>query len=479
MKGFSRFAVRVIGGWRARSALHLPLRFRLCFKDESGQALVLAVIIMTAVVGFVGLAIDVGQARLSSRQLQTTADAVAMAAAQQLTQCALVTNCPAMATAAKASMVENGIAASTFNQNCGAASSSGFTLTLNNAPCALGSTAADPHYGNASYVEAVVTRVEPTFFAAVLGVPSMTLKARAEAKVTSPTACLWALDPTGAGALNIGLLASVNSPCGIVVESSNSGAINCNLLSSLSASQIQVVGGVFGGLCAMSPTPTVINMPVPADPLAYLPTPSVGSCGVTAVSPFTGATNQVTVGLFQTVVFNPGTYCGGINIGLGATATFMPGTYVLTSSHGAGGLSVYLGATVTGNGVTFYNYGPNGAINFATALAAGNVNFTAPTSGTYSGILFFQDPGNTTAANIFGATTSNTVLQGTYYFPTAAVNFAFDGYVTYSILVAKDIYFAPLTGGLGLAPTGSNNANLFTSLVNGSPLYKSNGVLSQ
>jgi hypothetical protein len=476
MRRFDGFTVGAVRRWSprfARSACFTRLR------DESGQALVLAVIMMTAVIGFVGLAVDVGQARLASRQLQTIADAVAVAASQQLTQCGLVTNCAAMATAAKASMVENGIATSTFVQNCGAASTSGFTLTLNNAPCALGSTTADPHYGNTSYVEAVLTRVQPTFFANVLGVPNLTLKARAEAKVASPTACLWALDPTGASSLNIGTLAAVNSPCGIVVESSNPGAINCNLLSSLTASQIQVVGGVFGALCGISPTPTVITTPNPADPLAYLPVPSVGGCGLTTVSPYTGATNQVTVGLFQTVVFNPGTYCGGISIGLGATATFMPGTYVLTSSHGAGGLSVYLGATVTGNGVTFYNYGPSGAVNFSTSLVAGNVNFTAPTSGTYSGILFFQDPGNTTAANLNGATTLNTVLQGTYYFPTATVNFAFDGFVTYSILVAKDIYFAPLTGGLGLAPTGSNNANLFTSLVNGSPLYKSTGVLSQ
>lgn len=103
----------------------------------------------------------------------------------------------------------------------------------------------------------------------------------------------------------------------------------------------------------------------------------------------------------------------------------------------------------------------------------------APTSGTYSGILFFQDRGNTSTAIIEGTTSWNTVLQGTYYFPSAAVQFALDGNVDYSILVAKDIEFLFLTVAGNIVQSGANNNNDFSSLANGSPVSGSGAVLVQ
>ncbi len=160
---------------------------------------------------------------------------------------------------------------------------------------------------------------------------------------------------------------------------------------------------------------------------------------------------------------------------LDGNATFMPGTYVLTSSHGANGLGIHCGATVSGNGVTFYNYGPFGSINFTASSLGGKVNLKAPTSGTYSGVLFYQDPGNTTPATILGTNGWSTVLGGAYYFPSAIVNFAFDGSVDYSLLIAKDINFLGLKG----IVSGANNLNNFSGLGGGSPLQKTIPALVQ
>jgi hypothetical protein len=386
-----------------------------------------------------------------------------------------------MQTAAKSALTENGVATSTFVQNCAASSQTGVVLSLNNPPCALGSVAKDPHYGDANYVEVVVSKQQPTVFAAVTGTNSVNILARAEAGVKSPTPCLWALDPTAANAFTVDLLAAIYSPkCGIVVESTNSNAFTCSLLASVTASKIQVVGGYGSLLCAISPTPVIIKTPIPADPLAYLPAPALGSCGSSVATPYSGASVTVNVLLAQTAVFNPGTYCGGIHVAFGGHATFQPGVYVLKSTFGALGLTIDCGSTVSGNGVTFYNYGPNGPINFVfTSFLSGGVNLTAPTSGTYSGVLFFQDPGNTTAATLIGASSWNTVLQGAYYFPKALVNVALGGVVNYELLVAKDIVVLALSDGVNPIQTGANNSNDFTSLSNGSPLQKTMPVLIQ
>jgi hypothetical protein len=107
------------------------------------------------------------------------------------------------------------------------------------------------------------------------------------------------------------------------------------------------------------------------------------------------------------------------------------------------------------------------------------VSLTAPTSGTYSGILFLQSPSNTTTATIAGSTSWNTKLQGTYYFPNAKVTYALDGLVTYNILVAKDIEFAFLTLGAGTVGGSQSFNNDYSSLANGSPLSGSGAVLEQ
>ena len=451
-------------------------------KDESGSAAVMVAVSLVAIFGMMGLAIDVGQLRLTKQRLQMTADAAALAGALELNYCSGTANCSALKTAAQYALTENNFAGSTLLANCATSSTTALTVTVNNGPCALG--AANPHNGNTNYVEVVVSQPQPTYFAGILGINSVLIKTRAEASRAGGSNCMFALDPTAANAFTVDLLAAVYSPnCGIVVESSSNSALSCALFASITASQIGVVGGYSSFLCGISPTPrTHIAMPNPADPLAYLPKPSVPNCGANhSVSATHHGSDAQLIISSTTTLYSDAAYCGGIVISPGARVTFMPGTYVLTSTKSIdGGLEVNLGTTVTGGGVTFYNYGPYGDIGFSyTSFISGGVSLTAPTSGTYSGILFFQDPQNTSMATLKGTTSWNTVLQGAYYFPNAKVQFALDGYVEYSFLVAKNIEFLLLTVGGNTVQSGANNNNDFSSLANGSPLSGSGAVLVQ
>jgi Flp pilus assembly protein TadG len=429
---------------------------------DAGQAIVVVALALVVILAILGLAVDMGYLRYTKRQLQTAADAAAMAGAAELPY-------GDVTSAAQTDSATNGFTNGT----------NGATVTVNNPPLS------GQHIGDSHYVETIVAKSTNTFFAKAFGVKTVTLQARAVAHLGSGNNCIFALDPAASGALSVDAFASISSQCGIVVESSSASALSCSLLASISASSIGVVGGVQNFLCGINPTPVKgIAVPNPSDPLAYLAKPSVGSCTFSSQQTYTSTNSPAS----KPSTLNPGVYCGGINIQPGANVVFNSGVYILTSSSGknsTGGLTIDIGTNITTNtsaspyGVMFYNYGPVGAItfNFTSFSSNDQVSLSAPTSGTYQGLLFLQDPGNTNAAQIIGSSSYNTSLQGSYYFPTASVVFAFDGTVKYDILVADQIRFAYLTFGVGQF-TSSGFTNDYTSLASGSPV-KGNGVLDE
>jgi hypothetical protein len=433
---------------------------------------------MVVLIAFVGLAIDVGSLRFTKRQMQSAADAAAIAGALEVPYCGGTNNCAALQTAATSAVTENGLTGGTFLTNC-ATTGTQLTFNINNPPCAQG--AADPNSGKSNYVEVVASQTKQTYFAQAIGFNRVPISVRAEAMRTPNPNCIYALDPTGGNAITVDLLAVVTSACGIVDESSAWNALSCNLIAKVTAPQISVVGGVQGLLCSPSSTPkTSIRVPTPADPLGSLPKPALLACGTSTSSPYHGSANPLAI-LGTATLYPDAAYCGGINILPTANVTFMPGTYVIKSGGLLGlqgGLNINLLANVTGNGVTFYNYGPNAGITFvAPSVNLGGVNLVAPTSGTYACILFFQDPQDTAGAYIIGSSSWNTVLQGAYYFPSANVLYAAGLPASYNILVAKDIEFLALT--VGSTNLTSSFANDYSSVPNGCPMSGGGSVLVQ
>jgi hypothetical protein len=164
------------------------------------------------------------------------------------------------------------------------------------------------------------------------------------------------------------------------------------------------------------------------------------------------------------IVLNPGVYCGGLTV-QGAAVVLNPGVYIMNggqfviqnSSTVTNGTSTASGAI---GGVMFYltDYGTYSANNYQGFLLGDsnivNVDLTAPTTGTYSGILIYQDPGIPAPASSGGANQStinahgNFTLAGQIYLPTTPL--VLSGQPTELGVTGLDVYALELNGSAGL-----------------------------
>lgn len=348
-------------------------------KDERGNILVLTALSLTGLMSCLALSVDVGNAYYAQRQLQTLADTAAMAGALEITSCAGSNNCNLMQTAATSAMTESGASAALSTQ-CGAASASGLNLTLNNPPCALG--ASDPNSGLSNYVEAVVSKTVPSYFAGILGFPTFQVSARAEAG--------YAVAAGGAGGntcmntpsltLNSGssITDATGSTCG--VNDNSAGTLYLNSGVTVNVGSFTDVGTDHCNSCSnINPMPTTGTSVVP-DPYSGL-------------APPTQPTNTISTSTISTgTTLGPGYYPNTLNFNSGTyTVTLSPGLYWF-----GGGWNVNGNVTVQGTGVTLYFAG--GAVNMNSAA---NFQATAPTGAitncaSCAGILIWQPSGNLT-----------------------------------------------------------------------------------
>jgi hypothetical protein len=138
-----------------------------------------------------------------------------------------------------------------------------------------------------------------------------------------------------------------------------------------------------------------------------------------------------------------------------------PGTYILLG----GGLTSDGTSSITGNGVTFYNtYNSTYAYKPIYSQDSNTLNLIAPVTGTYEGILFFQDRSVVSSAgNIIAGGSAK--LEGALYFPTTPLVLSSQSNVSaaYSIIVAKS-----LTNQVNTLSVTSD----YSSLTHGSPIQK-------
>lgn len=433
------------------------------FNKQSGQVLVGAAVALVVLCGFAGLAIDMGELRYQKRLQQTAADGAAVAGASDLG----FTAGSGVVPAAQASAVANGFTDSGGKSlsNCATGAAVGTVcVQVLNPPADVtfnGSTiSGGPHAGTANaakYVEVLVAAVQPTYFMKVFGVNSETITARAVATNvsggTNSDGCLYTLGGPNAAIEGVNVNGSVvinATTCGIV-DNGNFNTKGNKLI--VNAGTFGMAGDVHasgpGGTvsCVQSPTlpcPTP-SMPASGDPLAKLVPPCSPCTGGVAVNP--------------TTTLSPGTY-SSISIGP-STVAFSPGVYIIDCALGCNinsnpGLSIGANSTVTGTGVTFYF--TNGATVGMTGTPT--VQLTAPdSSGQYPGILFYQDPLDTSGPSMGG--NSSSFYDGVLYFPKSQVTFyGNNNSIAVAMVVADALAFSGnptvnLQGGAGL-PTGVN-----------------------
>ena len=179
----------------------------------------------------------------------------------------------------------------------------------------------------------------------------------------APPVCMVSLDPDGSKAVNLQDAAMVTAPgCGIYDNSRSSDGLAAQGRAQMRATTICTVGGVTGS-ASFTPSP-ITDCPTLEDPLAGRKQPALGRCDHT----------ETVVVRRQSVVLNPGVYCGGLIVEEGGVARLNPGIYTIRF-----GLAVAAGGTLQGTGVGFFLTGqsPSNVSPFSDRTTQ-EVNFGAP-----------------------------------------------------------------------------------------------------
>lgn len=397
---------------------------RRVHRARRGSILVLTALVITVLIGFTALAVDVGYLSDYRHRMQSAADAAAVAGAREVKRNSGISDSDLQA------FVYYDATSNGFTSGA-----NGISITVNHPP-ATGQFA-----GNAKYVEVLITRDVPTFFMNLFGRPAVTVSVRAVAgQGGGGTGCIYALGPSQSKAFETaGGSGVINIPdCDVYDNSTTSDAFFVSSGWTIDAKSISVVGGLNIGTAAVNPNP-VTGAAAADDPFPDLVDPTAGACTATDYSITSGS-----------ATLSPGTYCGGIKV-QNAVVTFNPGTYVLKD----GALVVKGTGTVNGTGVTFYNVG---AIDGFDIGPSTHINLSAPTTGTYTAILFASKGNKPGQSNHFES--DDMRMNGVIYFPHQHIEWSGGGNGDYTILVADTLKFLD---------NSTLNSN-YSSLPGGSPI---------
>jgi Flp pilus assembly protein TadG len=386
-------------------------------RDERGQTIILVALSLPLLLGFVGIATDVGALFKDKRTLQTAADAAAVAGALNLNY----------GSAAITAAADKAAAANGYTNG-----SNGVTTTVPATPQWQYSN----YKGVAGYVEVTITKPESTIFLSIFGHPSVPVTARAVATTGGPGAgCVYTLGQTGIG-FDVNGNVDLSAPkCGINVDSDATNAFRVNGNVTVDVSSIGIVGGFSkNGNVSMTPTTPSTGIVPYSDPLSFLP---AVSCTGTTSCTVGGSTMSCGNGISQNgntpVNATQGCY-NGFSANGNANVNLAPGTYIINGPFTLNG-----NGAINGTGVTLIIASGGITINGNTTL-----NLTAPTSGTFSGILFYQSSTDASTATMNG--NSNNSIQGIFYFPDAKITMNGNSSTQmYTDFVAKSI---DLTGNL-------------------------------
>lgn len=352
--------------------------------DRGGAVAVMLALMLPVVVGVAALAVETGLWFSERRELQNAADAAALSGAFELTA------------GRRTTVTQSALADGRRN-----AADATFAVRF---PPSSG-----PFTGNTSAVEVTVTRTQ-TLLLSALFLGDMQVGARAVARVgTLGDPCILALERVESSTAGFtGSADIVLRECGVKANSSSAQALTVSGSSSLTAAFVETVGGYeVSGSGRLDVGSTMTNAAVTEDPFRNLPNPSVGGCT---------HSNYKQNG---TATLSPGVFCNGLDLGAKANVTLSPGTYVVKG----GSVKINGGAQVSGTGVTIFLTGSAGDYAQMDINGGAEVDLTAPGSGPYAGVLFFQDRNAPTGGDNKFNGGSTMSLNGALYFPGQQVAF--------------------------------------------------------
>jgi hypothetical protein len=185
-------------------------------------------------------------------------------------------------------------------------------------------------------------------------------------------------------------------------------------------SQLQV-GGTYSdtGSGTVSPPHTTGTSAI-TDPFAGLTAPTVGGCT------YTYPAYPTVISDSSPHTLSPGVYCGGLAISGSGNITFNTGTYIINGGSGSNSFAYSGSGNLSGTNVTFFITGKSGYTAEPISISgSGNLTFSAPSTGSYEGLLFYQDPSASYAGTNTYSGSGN--VTGTFYFPTTTLSYSGSG----------------------------------------------------
>lgn len=376
-------------------------------RDRAGNLAAMTALLMPVMMGAVGLASDTIQWTLVRRSLQREADSAALAGAYALTQ------------------GQDVVATATADL----AKNSNFTLSVD--PLIENAPTAGAFAGNTKAVRVRLTSRTKLPFSGVFLASSTTIAVESVAGVVAVgDFCILALDNTeSVGITNSGNTV-VNAGCGMHSNSNGNPAITGSGSAQITASPVSAVGSIPTTSTVFTPgtsfQPYSVSQP---DPFAGLPTPNISS------SP-----NNGDVKSNQSRTLNPGTYRG---MDIQGTATLTPGIYYIDGRAQGNNNNKNLGFNVGAQGVvtcptctggqgvtivlTMSSPPASGESNLVAGMninAGATINLVAPSTGTFAGVLVYQDRRATTMGEIIQINgNASSKLQGAIYTPKNQMTF--------------------------------------------------------
>ena len=385
-----------------RHTVPLAPLLRRVLRSKAGGTLTLTAVVFPAVLGFSGLALDGAHWYQQRRDTQSMVDAAAVAGAyaklnqQSLDQIRDIVLEEAVRNGYE-DVAVNEILVADVSGNGG----TGVSLPL---------------------VDVVVRRQVPFYFAGLfLGGESTTIAARAVSGVRNlGPQCVIALDETAARAIEFTGNTTADIGCGVASNSDSNEALYISGDAILEANPAQAFGDIAieGSGTLISELPPLPFSPRVDDPFAGLAPPPSPPCDLS------GTGNQpVKISDSSEVVDANGdgftTFCGGIEFG--GTLTLDSGTIVVRN----GDFTTKGNTNVSGSDVTVMLTG-DGPSDVGNVHLNNNtvMDLSAPTSGPFAGLVFYQDPKAETPDDSLFNGGVNLDLDGAIYMPASHIEFS-------------------------------------------------------
>lgn len=371
------------------------------WRDKRGNALVIAAASLPLVLGSAGLASDTIEWALWKRQLQRAADSAAMAGVYAKVQRETSPGAPTYDAAVTADLAHNNHVGIT-------------TVVTPISPPPNGAYSSDDMAVRVSL--AVQKRL--SFSSLFLSTPP-TIRATATATIVpSGQYCVVSLENTAVTGINATGSTDVNLGCGMITNSTSLNAAVATGSSSVVASPIAAVGGIpasnnWGAGTTLQPFTVAQD-----DPFA-------------AVVPPTGQSCNGNVNIANNSTQNFGTDVNSItcmgNLTIAGTTTLRGTIYI-----DGGNVRIGTQANVTCDECTIvmsnHDNSPTATIGNFEVVGSPQMNWTAPRSGPYAGLLIYQDrravDQNNTNYQNFLRGSSSSYFEGAFYFPKQQLEFS-------------------------------------------------------